>query len=189
MSLSSSFTTTTPIRSGRHRRGRRRAFIHGLHRSFETTPTSSGVAEEYADALVSRFVDRAEIRAADDHARSRSSGDRRQHVDFRMTRTSTCAAVERHHADRLHTAVLTAFSDAAGRFNVNMAEDLSAHKDDFCAWAQPCRKRNWATAMAGGCHGAGRMGDDEGCRATRGLASRGKSASSNDELQRDDATR
>ena len=115
-----------------------RAFIHGLVDRFENhTNIIWCVAEEYAEALVPSRVSSiaAEIRAADDHAHPiaihQLTGDNT--MDFpndpnidqfaQQSNASTPAG--------LHTAVLTAFNDAAGRFNVNMAENFPAHKDDL----------------------------------------------------------
>ena len=135
-----------------------RAFIHGLIDRFENhTNIIWCVAEEYPDALVPSRVSSiaAEIRAADDHAHPiaihQATGDNT--MDFPNDPNIDQFAQQSNATTPtgLHTAVLTAFNDAAGRFNVNMAEDLSAHKDDLLLGRrQPCRKRNWATAMAGG---------------------------------------
>ena len=135
-----------------------RDFIHGLIDRFENhTNIIWCVAEEYADALVPSRVSliAAEIRAADDHAHPiaihQVTGDNTMdfpndpNIDQFAQQSNATTPIG------LHTAVLTAFNDAAGRFNVNMAEDCMAHKDDLrLGRRQPCRKRNWATAMAGG---------------------------------------
>ena len=135
-----------------------RAFIHGLIDRFENhTNIIWCVAEEYPDALVPSRVSSiaAEIRAADDHAHPiaihQATGDNT--MDFPNDPNIDQFAQQSNATTPtgLHTAVLTAFNDAAGRFNVNMAEDCPAHKNDLLLGRRiPCRKRNWATAMAGG---------------------------------------
>ena len=179
-----------------------RDFIHGLIDRFENhTNIIWCVAEEYPDALVPSRVSSiaAEIRAADDHAHPiaihQATGDNT--MDFPNDPNIDQFAQQSNATTPtgLHTAVLTAFQRRRRSVQREHGRGSFGSQTRLAAWAAPTVPEAQLGNGHGRrlCHGAGRMGDDDGgCRATRGLASRLGTASQLlriDELQRDDATR
>lgn len=127
-----------------------RAFIQGIVNRFEHHKRWIWViAEEYQEAFSAKRVSNiaAEIRAADDHdhpiAVHKLNG--LNFSEFANDPNIDQFAIQYTNgsADGFHAAMVSAWNDAAGRYNLNMAE---GHPDVFGSAA---RLRSWAVAMGG----------------------------------------
>lgn len=128
-----------------------RAFIQGLVNRFEHHKHLIWcVAEEYSEAYSSARVSNiaAEIRAVDDYnhviAVHQHSG---LVFDFPEDSNIEQFAIQYNNttASGLHSGMVTAWNNAAGRYNLNMAESLDHGYGD----RETIRKKNWASAMGG----------------------------------------
>ncbi|MEX2030589.1 MAG: dockerin type I domain-containing protein [Anaerolineales bacterium] len=128
-----------------------RAFVYDLVDRFEHhTHLIWAIAEEYSESYSAERVSNiaAEIRAADDHghpiAVHKLNG--LSFAEFADDPSIDQFAIQytASEADGFHDAVVSAWKDAAGRYNLNLAE---GHPDAF---GQEARLRSWAVAMGGG---------------------------------------
>ncbi len=140
-----------------------RNFLRGLVDKFEHHKHLIWcIAEEYAEAY-GKTPNRikniaAEIRAADDHAHviavHHMGGDSTMDFPDDPNIDQFAQQAKSTSPEQLHADVLTAFKDAAGRFNVNMSENWNDRKDDHASdlvhgRRDRARQRNWACGMAG----------------------------------------
>ncbi len=140
-----------------------RSFILGLVNKFEHHKHLIWrIAEEYEDAYgknPNRIKNlAAEIRAADDHAHAiavhHAGGDNTMNFPDDPNIDQFAQQTKSTSLEQLHADVLTAFRDAAGRFNVNMAENDNHRRDDHASdlvdgRRDRARQRNCASGMAG----------------------------------------
>jgi hypothetical protein len=127
-----------------------RAFIHTLVNRFEhhrhlIWVVAEEYQEEYSAARVSNIA--AEIRVADDHGHV-IAVHKNHGLDFSEFADNPNIdqfAIQYNvsTASALHTGIVTAWDDAAGRYNLNMAE-ANLHGTGV-----PARRKNWAVAMGG----------------------------------------
>ena len=148
-----------------------RAFIQGLVNKFEHHKNLIWcVAEEYNEDLsITRVLNIAyEIRAADDHdhviavhhAAGHSGGAVTWNFDFANKSNIdqwAYEAISGHNKpnnvdtpQELHNSIVAIFSDAKGRYNINMAEYYTKHVEQLKAGDRTgIRRNNWACGLAG----------------------------------------